>query len=385
VRRWWSRQTCGRDKTRGPVRNQHSAYVSRRRGRAEDDSDGRACNSEPAVQCQTCRSWGRRGESHFVWGAGASANVTVWRRLSASASEDLLLYGDAFHSRLRFPARSRIGFRGHGCQCDGQRSCHGDLLGGLLHRTHARQTGTAGRRTAAASWLESRERGDGPSSSHAQSADQWAFRRPADIIQVPLVAFHGSRSAWTRRRRAVGTTPGYYQNYRGQNKQCAPAHRASGEHRNFALLAVAGSMRDDFLRPAVFHASSRCSDEVGELRRATGAEHRVLQRIAHAALLPRESFAASLAASTHESAAITTRRARLGVVGWRNLAGDGRISSRSLGLDLAGLQRLGVTANRGGFTRAHSECSRRSATPRNVAALFCLGGACTAPCSSALL
>lgn len=129
------------------------------------------------------------------------------------------------------------------CMCDGHRSCYRDLLTGSLHRTHARQTGTAGRRTAAASWLESREPTNGHSGAQQTlSRCLWLRSTAADLLG------RAGGELWGLLRGTIKTIEGRISNAR---LPTAPA----GEHRNFALLAVAGSMRNDFPRPAAFYAS----------------------------------------------------------------------------------------------------------------------------------
>jgi hypothetical protein len=77
----------------------------------------------------------------------------------------------------------------------------------------------------------------------------------------------------TRLRGTIKTIEGKISNARRP-------HAPSGDHRNFALftLAVLGRVQASRLSRPAFYASSRCSDEVGELHRATGAEHRGLQQ-----------------------------------------------------------------------------------------------------------
>jgi hypothetical protein len=176
--------------------------------------------------------------------------------------------------------------------------------------------------TAAASWMESWDRGHWPlpSSHTSQSADQWAFRRAADIIQWLLSAFHHSRSAWGPWMRdwsegcaggeAVGdSTPGYYQ---AQNKQCPTASSHSRRQSQFTrLLLRHGRMERCVGRvqpsrftygPPSMHPPGAQMKSVN-LRRATGAEeHRVLQPTAMTIQAELSLHLPPLAVSTHPSA-----------------------------------------------------------------------------------
>jgi hypothetical protein len=104
----------------------------------------RATVSRRCSDCDVQKLGTGTGRLTFVWalygGAAACKRHSLEKALRQRV-RGLLLYRGACYSRLRFPA-SRIGFSGHGCATQ-HRSCHGDLLGHLLHRTHARQTGTS--------------------------------------------------------------------------------------------------------------------------------------------------------------------------------------------------------------------------------------------------
>jgi hypothetical protein len=277
-----------------------------------------------------CRSWGREGEAHFVealHGELPPATVTVWRRLSASAPEGCFL--------IAVPAT---------------RGCAFLPLASVSEVMHVRRSIAC---VTVTCW--------GPPSPHTCKADghlagRTAAGRPVSRpMGIPAPRRHypdafAVRSTAADLLGACGdSTPrlrGTIKTIQRRISNARRPHAPSGAHRNFALcaLAVMGRVQATrFPRPA-FYASSRSSDEVGELRRATGAGHRVLQPTY------RQNSKASPGASTHKSAWITTRRPRLGVVGWRNLISPvARLASIG-----RGLSSLGVLSRSWGLHQAHA-------------------------------